>query len=246
MKLIKLLFCFFVYGTLWGQNTFNPEVTSIAQIDDKIEVFYDLDEAAPGESFRIWVKVYDINDQEIPLAERTGAVGDTVLGGAGKRVLLSLREDFRSVSTELYVRIFARPNFKTKIDIFTKERLQVLLKSVICPGWGQAGNRPKKGLLFLGLAAYGALGGSVLYNRRAEDKYAAYGESESLSERNRLFEEAKDSERSSDVLFYGAATLWAGNIIWAFFDKIPEEKRSVLVAPILHPSDSGFALIVRF
>jgi hypothetical protein len=229
-----------------GQTTVALEVTGLTQVNDKLEVFFDLSNAAPGEHFRVWALVFKANGEQIPVERATGAIGDEVMGGMGRKIDIYLPEEYATLTIPLYVQVFARSNLSVRAPYFTRERTQYLLKSAVLPGWGQSEVRPGKPVWLMGVATYAALGGSIYFNRRGHNRYQDYLDAESIGERNTYYRQAEDGKQLSELLAYGAGALWLGNMIWSLLDKIPDTNAGLTVAPVHSNRETGLALRFTF
>ena len=208
-----------------GQTYVNIKVNGINQVGEKIELFYDIEYAAPNETFTVWVEAFRADDKPIK-SEQKGDVGDHISGGVGKKVILSFPDQVKRQSIPMYFKVLATSN--NKIKYFTKERKLAILKSAILPGWSQYRPSNKTPYWILGLGAYGALGGSIYLNRKAADNYNAYLTNDVISEKRSLLNRSVVQKRTSEWLAISSGAAWLGTMAWTMLQKMPVEESPML------------------
>lgn len=123
-------------------------------------------------------------------------------------------------------------------------RGNIIASSLAFPGLGQKKASRKKGPLLLGVIGYGSLAVSGYFIYDYNKKYNLYLESESGTERNELFEDSEKSYKRAQYLIYGAAGVWAVNLIWSAI--IPASTRSGFNAGVSQNNLKGINLHAKW
>ncbi|TSA25042.1 MAG: hypothetical protein D4R67_10860 [Bacteroidetes bacterium] len=89
-----------------------------------------------------------------------------------------------------------------------------IVLSAIMPGLGVTKQREGGAQWLLGLAAYGAVAGGVVLNVMATSAYNQYKDATTAGERDDLFQKATSRAQTGKILYYAAAGIWAGSMIW--------------------------------
>ncbi len=222
----KVLLCLLLASTpllVSAQNQVRVRVNNIVQIEDQLEVYYNLLNVSAEETFDIQVEVYQPNGQKVPVKRIAGEYGKLLRGPLEKKLKIFLDEGLTGLSSNIYVKLIAVRNLNLKNPYFTPERNEKLIKAAIWPSWGANDGKIRKKYLFLaGVLTYSAIGGAIYYNRQAQDHYEAYVASEFVRERRDLYQKAEDYRRISKALAYGGAAIWLGNMVFSMLEKIPE------------------------
>lgn len=90
----------------------------------------------------------------------------------------------------------------------------MLLSSMVLPGWGQSKAEKGKPYWIIGAAGYACLAGSVIMNINAKSVYENYKSEMDLDDSDDLFEKASKRKNVSKYLAYSAIGIWAADIIW--------------------------------
>jgi hypothetical protein len=90
----------------------------------------------------------------------------------------------------------------------------VLLSSVVLPGWGQTKTSRGKPYWLIGAAGYGCLAGSVIMTLNSRSVYNDYKTEMDPDYSNDLFEKANQRKNVSKYLAFSAAGIWAVDLIW--------------------------------
>ena len=233
--LILFMFCpFFVRAQL------TPEVQNVSfkQAGKIIEIHYDLVNAQPDETFKVWVKAFRPDGTEIPMSSIIGAVGDNITGGENKTIFWNFDGDLIAQNSPLNFQVYASSNLALR----RRKPFPVhVLKSAILPGWGQSSKG--KPYWLIGIGTYGLLAGSIWQNRQAEQDYMDYLAELNREERNNLFLGAENKDRNSKIMAYAAGGIWLGNIIWASLKKKPALSNLSIYAL---PQQGGLGLTYKF
>ena len=91
----------------------------------------------------------------------------------------------------------------------------IVLSSIVLPGWGQSKVHQKKPYWIMGVTAYGCLAGSIILNHIGASTYDDYLVSPDIEDRNTLFKKSVRQDNISEYLAYSAVGIWTINMIWA-------------------------------
>ncbi len=136
----------------------------------------------------------------------SGDVGKNISLGKGKKIIWNTKADNINFSGELSVEVIA----KTQAHVSTSTHV---VRSMIFPGLGNYRLDNKNFHFLLGIGAYGATVGSVLYNQHAVSSYDSYKNSLNALESNRYFNQAQQSQLASFALAGTAAAIWTYSAI---------------------------------
>ncbi|KOY86982.1 hypothetical protein AD998_13265 [bacterium 336/3] len=145
-----------------------------------------------------------------PMEKLKGHFGKDILEGEKKQVWWQYAEENPEFNGQ-NLKIKLKADFKP--SVFNLMNQEAMKYSVMLPGFGQTKVRHPKGWKYkwalTSVTVYGLIGGSILMNYRAGVSYDKYLVSQTRSEAQSRFDEAKNLQRLS----YGMAALSAG--IWA-------------------------------
>lgn len=105
--------------------------------------------------------------------------------------------------------IVLNPQTKTK----TYTRTGLVFQSLLFPGWGLS-RLEKKPHWIKGLAAYGCVAGSIVYNRKAVDTYNQIDNYDDYESKDALYQEAMQQDNISEILAYSAVGIWVADFVW--------------------------------
>jgi hypothetical protein len=121
------------------------------------------------------------------------------------------------------------------------------LQSVVLPGWGlRSLGRSQASTYFFAATAASATG-ALLFNSRADSRYAEYVSSTDLEQIGQLYDDAEGSRRNALVFGSAAAVVYLWNVIDTFrsgmaYDRQLSAVRPLAVAPVIVPTGSGMLL----
>lgn len=90
----------------------------------------------------------------------------------------------------------------------------ILLSSVVLPGWGQSKTNKGKPYWIIGAAGYSCLAGSIILNLNSGSVYDDYKSEMDPDVSNDLFEKANQRNNISKYLAYSAVGIWVADVIW--------------------------------
>ena len=206
----------------------------------KLHIIYDLLNSQPKDRFLVWLEITDESGDKIQPNALSGDIGEKISGGIDKIIIWDLEKDGILINEEIFVEVFAE---RTYVPIIQKDqekinsegtpaeskrftRSNIVISSVILPGWGQSKTSRGKPYYVLGVVGYGCLGCSVILNRVAIGTYNDYKISLDVDERLSLFDKSVTQDNISEYLAFAAAGIWAANIIWALVTPISSTELS--------------------
>ena len=124
-----------------------------------------------------------------------------------------------------------------------------MVYSALFPGAGQSYLQRKGFPIIMGVSAYGAIGGSILLNKQAVSSYDSYVLEMNEASRAGYKDDWKNKSALSRNLVYGAAGLWAINMVWVL--AMPEEtvmpqNLSLQGYSGILPGQQGISLAIKF
>lgn len=222
--LINLLICPFY---LFSQAQIIISKPRLTITESKLTIEYDILNSQPTDTLKVWIEVTDIEGNIINATSLSGDFGDRIIGGMNRKIIWDLKQDNIIISKEIYVDVMAEIK---KIPEALKESTSVetaltskakpiskgnmVVSSLILPGWGQSKVKVKKPFWLIGVAAYGCIAGSITFNRLGVSNYKDYLTSTDYNEIEAIYDKAVKQDKISEYLAYSAIGLWTTNLIW--------------------------------
>ncbi len=238
MKRICFLCCFVILlifpGILYGQTKISVTKPHLKASNENLIIEYDILNTEPSDFFMVWIEVTDASGNKINAVSVSGDVGQDIKGGNNKRIIWNLGKDNIYIDEEIFVEVKAekitvhekiadtKTSEETKIvkkDESSMERKTIskgnmIVSSVVFPGWGQSKAKKGKPYWLLGVAGYGCLAGSVYLNRQASSAYHDYKLSMDINEFNSLYDKAVQCDKFSKYMAYSGIGIWVADLIW--------------------------------
>ena len=181
-------------------------------VNNKVIITYDIVKHRSEEMYKIWIKVYTAQENELKSAAVTGAVGENVAGGNHKKIVWDPKEDGVYLYNDIYIQVFAS-SMSSDQEVSETSMNKWLMLSALYPGVGNAKMRSNKLWLGAGALGYGCMIGSALLNSKASASYNNYLVSQDITERNNLYNDADSQKQLSTILFVSGAVIWAADLI---------------------------------
>lgn len=244
----------------FSQSKATIDNVNFFQDGDNIIIKYDILKAKSNENFTIWVEVYSFKGRTITPKSLLGDVGNYVTGGKGKEIIWNVKGDNISLDEEISIEVFGKPNVSAteyvkdpKITVDRKVSVPAAMGlSLILPGLGNTYAKKGGAYWLMGLAGYGLVAGSIILNNSAYNAYEAYQEETSYKDRKDFYDEAEKKDKMSKYMIYGAAGIWAINLIWTGVQAANVNKKyresKVMVYPVYDPvhRSAGVNLAIKF
>lgn len=247
LKYLILLFLL-LPDALYGQARITVTKPRLELSDENLIIQYDILNAKSSDFFMVWIEVTDAAGNKIKALSITGDIGKEIKGGRNKRITWNLSNDSILIDEDISVEVKAEKiiiqeeQAETETSEETKtikvdegnagmkeiSKGNMVLSSVVLPGWGQTKTNKGKPYWLIGAAGYGCLAGSVILNRSASSAYDDYKKSMDLDESNALFDKALQRNSVSKVLAYSAIGIWVADIIWVLATPTKSTESTVL------------------
>lgn len=187
--------------------------------DNHINIFFDILNSRQTDIFRIWVEITDSTGNNIAARSLSGDIGDNVRGGDEKKITWDYAADRIYPETGIYVQVNAEiittiQSKDMKMPEIKISRGGAILRSTVFPGWGLSRINKGKPHWIKGVAGYGCIAASVIYNRKAVSSYDDYDKSEDISQRDKLYNNSVKQDNLSEIFAYTAAGIWMIDLIW--------------------------------
>ena len=187
--------------------------------DDHINIHYDILNSLQTDIFRIWIEITDSTGNYIPALSLSGDIGENVKGGNDKMITWDYAADNIYPETGIYVQINAEILTTTEAaDIILRDkkisRAVVIAQSMVFPGWGLSRINNGKPHWLKGVAGYGCIGASVIYNKIAVSSYEDYDNAIDIGQRDEFYNNSVRQDNLSEIFAYTAAGIWMIDFIW--------------------------------
>jgi len=233
LKYLILLFLL-LPDVLYGQARITVTKPRLEISDENLIIQYDILNAKSSDFFMVWIEVTDAAGNKIKALSITGDIGKEIKGGRNKRITWNLSNDSVLIDEDISVEVKAEKiiiqeeQAETEASEETKtikvyegnagmkeiSKGNMVLSSVVLPGWGQTKTNKGKPYWLIGAAGYGCLAGSIILNLNSSSVYDDYKSEMDPDVSNDLFENANQRKNISKYLAYSAIGIWAADIIW--------------------------------
>jgi hypothetical protein len=216
---------------------FSNHIISLAQVslskprleleENKLIIGYDILNSQPADTFITWIEVTDKNGNIIKATALSGDFGEKIRGGMNKKIIWDLNQDNIVIEENIFVEVMAEKKEIPEVqeepmlvetvpvsNIKTVSKKNMIMSSMVLPGWGQSKVKKKRPYWLISLPAYGCLTGSIILNRMGVSTYDDYLFSADTDERNILFDKSVKQDHISEYLAFTAAGIWTINLIW--------------------------------
>lgn len=233
LKFLILLF-FLLPDNLSGQTSISVTKPRLELADDNLVIQYDILNAKSSDFFVVWIEVTDAAGNKVKALSVTGDIGNDIKGGKNKRINWDFGNDSIYIDENIFVEVKAEKivvqeeQAQTKTTDETKNikadegsmgmkgisKGNMILSTVVVPGWGQTKTNKGKPYWLIGAAGYSCLAGSVILNLNSRSVYDDYKSEMDPDASNNLFEKANQRKNFSKYLAFSAIGIWAADIIW--------------------------------
>ncbi|MCK4699019.1 MAG: hypothetical protein KAT38_01745 [Bacteroidales bacterium] len=219
--LIILIFLFQT-SSLFCQSDFEVSSPKLFFAENRLTIEYDILNSVQKNLFTVWVIITDDTGNSLDPVSLSGDIGENIPGGMNKTITWNIEKDSLLLNQEVFVEIRIEditPRVKKK-EIFLDNTITpskkggLIFTSTILPGAGLTKINYSKPFWIIGIAGYGCIATSVIYNKKAADNYESYIKSYDIIESRNLFEKSQDQDRASKILAYTAIGIWVADLIW--------------------------------
>jgi len=231
-----------------GQITAKISKPRLELEDDHINIHYDILNSLQTDIFRIWIEITDSTGNYLPALSLSGDIGENVRGGNDKMITWDYAADSLYPEAGIFVQINAEILTITEAaDIIIPEkkisRAGVIAQSMVFPGWGLSRINKGKPHWIKGVAGYGCIAASVVYNKKAVSSYEDYLDASDIGETDKFYKNSVKEDNLSELFAYAAAGIWIMDLIWTIagsskLNKEPSysQAKKISVYPVYKPS----------
>lgn len=244
MKKGKLAFLLFlISGMISAQVNYHISKPSLAYTNNILTINYDI--TGCGRNEYVDVTAIIVNSQGDTLKPKfiTGDIGSMITCGANKTIEWNLAKDNFKINDNIEVIIkgvrHAVPVSNVEENMYS--RSNIIFRSAIMPGWGQSKASGKPIYLVTGCVFYAAVSASVYYGLKTPDLKQEYMKAPDAL-RDEKYETWQKSYNMSRYMSFGAAGIWAANIIWSA--AIPVKMKRNLNVSVM-PSHNSYLFSAR-
>jgi len=231
--------------------------------DKKLTIEYDIVNSESSDIFMVWVEIVDSRGNHINAISLSGDFGAEIKGGMDKRIIWDMGKDNIQINEEISVEVKAekqippekitesKPEKATEKSVKTITKTNMVLSSLVLPGWGQSKITKRKPYWLMGVASYGCLVASVSLNRKASATYDDYLNSTNITESDELYNLAVEQSNASKFFGYTAFSIWAANMIWVMVSHPPSDNATVTnkkfsIEPSMDPNSGTTMFTFRY
>ena len=196
---------------------------SINEMDQSIEVTYDIVNSSPIEEFSIMLAFVDDNDFYIYPTFVKGDVGPGVKGGKDKRIIWEYSNE------DVYLGRIKAIIYTESVTLSPRGAGYGLV-SLAVPGLGdQYVSYTKNRWLrpvYITISAYGLVGLGIVQKIRSDQLYEDYNESLNPNDFKQLYNQANNLHHQSLIFFSIGAGIWLGDVLWVTLKGLQNSKNS--------------------
>jgi len=215
--IFTLLFLFLTNLFCFAQTTVRLSKPRLELKDNYINIFYDILNSKQTDKFKIWVEITDSTGSKVNARSLSGDIGENVSGGNNKKITWDLAADNIYPETSIYVQVNAEiltiPETAEIIKpVKTIKRGGAIFQSVLFPGWGLSRINKSKPHWLKGVAGYGCIAASIIYNKKAVSSYNDYLNTNDLQETETFYENSVKYDKLSEVFAYAGIGIWVTRV----------------------------------
>ena len=246
-----------------GQQSFMLSKPRLQLKDDKIEIYYDIIDSIPKSKYKVWIDVSDSTQNKIIPRSIAGDLGASIPGGLNKVIIWNFVDDSIYLDNGVYVQVHAELILPPKVEEVQPteakksekeiKRSVLVLQSVIFPGWGLSRINKGKPHWLKGVASYGCVLTSYVYNMKAVTSYNSYLNSEDQNKQDVFYNAAVKEDNISGIFKYSAIGIWVIDFIWtvAGSSKLKESPITnnidrVFLFPTYEPNNNVSMMTIRY
>lgn len=225
---------------------------------NNILITYDILNSTRRDLFDIWIEVTDTAGNKIVAESLTGDVGENVKGGSHREIVWDLGADGIFLDAGIFIQVYGERLTPLGSDLVLEKEIRInpyktIGQTLAFPGWGMAGMGKSKLHLLKGVAGYGCLAATIVYNRLGISNYDLYQTTEDLSEVDNYYNKAVLQDNLSHAFAYTAIAIWVAELTWtsvvlANIKKQEKERvaERINIYPVYHPQFQSPMLAVGF
>jgi len=234
---------------LYSQDEIKISTPEVTILDNIMTVKYDLTGCGTGDYINIRLIVLNAKGDTIKPVYVTGDIGSRVNCGFGKKIEWNIASDNILVNEEFEIQVTGKKVeqvIPTYIPVQKSvSRGNIMLSSVFLPGLGQKKASGKGGHLLLSGLVYGTAGASLYFYLQHNNYYTDYKEASGAA-RDDLFDKSVSSFNMSQYMLYGAAGLWAVNMIWSAAIPIKDTSQKKMNIGLMKLPENGYLISAKY
>ena len=184
-----------------------------------VSIYYDFLDSRPGDLFSVWIEITDSAGSKITARTLTGDIGYNIPGGKNKKIVWDPVADEVFLDAEIFIQVFAEIISMREEPVPGKDISGIttggaLLRTAVLPGWGQTKISQGKPFWLIGVAGYGCLATSIIYNQKAASSYNSYLSSYNIEKSETFYDNSVKEDNISKIFAYSAIGILATDLIW--------------------------------
>ncbi len=207
-----LMFCIgFETSVVAQKNTF-LETTALEIKNNQLFIYYKISNSNSRQRFRVSVNITGAKGEIIEAKSLTGDIGENITGGIDKQIVWDLIADEVYIDEDIDVEVTA--TLTNTLPSLGK----VFSRSLIFPGLGHSKITDRKPYWIMGIAGYGCLGASLIFNNMSAQTYDDYLASYDFDESDDLYDSSIQQKKISNALLISGASIWIIDLVWTGLD----------------------------
>jgi hypothetical protein len=207
---------FINYSRGFGQTSVKLSKPRLEIKDSILNISYDILNSRQTEKFNIWIEATDSSGNKLAAKSLNGDIGENISGGFNKNITWNLGTDNIYINIGIYIQVYAEIFKSAPINkpVHLLGRGGVISRSLFFPGWGLSRINPGKPHWLKGIAGYGCIATSVLYNMKAISTYDDYLTSLNIKMSESYFNDSVKENKLSKIFAFTAIGIWLTDFIW--------------------------------
>lgn len=266
MKILRTLVIstlLFICIPSFGQTTVRLSKPRLELMDNKINIYYDILNSNQTNKFKVWIEVTDSIQNKIIPRSISGDLGENIIGGNNKKIIWDFVSDSIYLDNGIYVQVYSELIIPPEINAVSKpqevfkpekeiKRGGVILQSFLFPGWGLSRINKGKPHWLKGVAGYGCIVASVMYNKKAISSYNNYLDADNSSDIDTYYNSSVKEDKLSEAFAYSAIGIWVIDAIWTFAgssklknSRLTGQGGKILFYPVYEPNYKASMVTLR-
>jgi hypothetical protein len=175
-------------------------------VNDQLIITYNIVGSKSSELFNVRVNILTEAGKPVNALSFSGDMGPDISGGSGKQIIWEISKDIAFLDEKIYIEVEAiHQNPKV---IKPVSRGKAILLSTIYPGLGSSKITLKGYHLVKGVAGYGALAGSLMSMKKADQSAIDYDNAVTAADRDKYYEAYNDQKLTSRLFLITSGAVW--------------------------------------
>jgi hypothetical protein len=202
-----------------AQETLSVSKPLLEIREGNLNISYDIINSKPGERYNISLEITDSKGSIINAQSYSGDIGQDVEGGSNKKIIWNFTSDNVKDEVNIYIKIVITKNQKLREPEETAKPTQayttgkLTVQSIILPGLGLSKLNNRKPYWIMGVAGYGLIAGSIIYNGASKSNYENFLNSNHPQQEASYHKKYENQNTISVACAIGAATIWIADLI---------------------------------